>query len=69
MSSVSPQEFEVVGGSDDTSPGNVLGKGRGPQIGRSSENILVREVIEQRGPGREQLEGLEGRGRARRHQW
>ena len=52
MSSVSPQEFEVIGGSDDTSPGNVLGKGRGPQIGRTSENILVREGIERRGPGK-----------------
>ena len=58
MSSVSPQEFEVIGGSDDTSPGSVLGKGRGSQIGRTSENILVREGIEQRGPGKEQPEGL-----------
>lgn len=49
--------------------GNVLGKGRRLQIGRTSENILVRGGIEQRGPGKEQLEGLEGRGRDRRHQW
>lgn len=69
MSSVNPREFEVIGGNDDTSPGSVLGKGRGPQIGRTSEDILVREGIEQRGPGKEQLEGLEGWGRARRHQW